>query len=330
MMKFRLAAPLGRYGDINPYDVHYLKTALNQLGYYTPDRMTGIEEDREPALFDAINKFQQDHDLPPADWLQPFSPTVYAIDRELKKQNPVERYIWRTVGDERVRDGHAGREGQVFLWNNPPEGGHPGEDYNCRCWAELVDYKVPKKNNCEEEEIEYINANAAFIIAEQNLNLEKEKLIHAQNKLDEKEEQLSLLETELSQEKQESENARIIGGISGAIIGGGAAGISGFLVGGAPVAAGAGMAAAGAGLSAGSNVGKIIEGIGDKIQKHRDNFTLKAEIAKLKKETIDLHEAIKTIYDNIQNHLLPVFKKAQDEMQKSKNIFAECRIKNGI
>ena len=24
----------------------------------------------------------------------------------------------------------------VFNWHVPPEGGHPGEDYNCRCWAE--------------------------------------------------------------------------------------------------------------------------------------------------------------------------------------------------
>lgn len=49
-----------------------------------------------------------------------------------------EQYIWRTVKDSDVRPAHAVREGQTFSWANPPEGGHPGEDYNCRCWAEAV------------------------------------------------------------------------------------------------------------------------------------------------------------------------------------------------
>ena len=33
---------------------------------------------------------------------------------------------------------HAARDGQTFAWNTPPQGGHPGEDYGCRCWAEPV------------------------------------------------------------------------------------------------------------------------------------------------------------------------------------------------
>jgi SPP1 gp7 family putative phage head morphogenesis protein len=51
----------------------------------------------------------------------------------------VDSYIWRTVGDERVRETHADNEDQTFAWDNPPvETGHPGEDYQCRCWAEPV------------------------------------------------------------------------------------------------------------------------------------------------------------------------------------------------
>tara|TARA_B100001248_G_scaffold201654_1_gene155893 strand:- start:346 stop:621 length:276 start_codon:yes stop_codon:yes gene_type:complete len=46
------------------------------------------------------------------------------------------QYIWRTSGDDKVRTSHAMREGKVFSWDNPPEGGHPGEDYGCRCTAE--------------------------------------------------------------------------------------------------------------------------------------------------------------------------------------------------
>lgn len=47
----------------------------------------------------------------------------------------VSKYIWSTSLDERVRPDHAEREGEVFDWDSPPEGGHPGEDYNCRCVA---------------------------------------------------------------------------------------------------------------------------------------------------------------------------------------------------
>jgi len=51
----------------------------------------------------------------------------------------VDSYIWRTVGDERVRDTHADNEDQTFTWDNPPaETGHPGDDYQCRCWAEPI------------------------------------------------------------------------------------------------------------------------------------------------------------------------------------------------
>lgn len=48
----------------------------------------------------------------------------------------VTHYIWRTANDERVRDEHAAREGERFAWDDPPEGGNPGEDFQCRCVAE--------------------------------------------------------------------------------------------------------------------------------------------------------------------------------------------------
>lgn len=50
----------------------------------------------------------------------------------------VDRYVWRTVGDERVRDEHEARDGQTFAWSDPPSDGHPGEPINCRCWAEPI------------------------------------------------------------------------------------------------------------------------------------------------------------------------------------------------
>lgn len=54
----------------------------------------------------------------------------------MEQNRDSEHYIWRTVQDDKVRAEHAARAGEIFLWRSPPEGGHPGQDYNCRCWAE--------------------------------------------------------------------------------------------------------------------------------------------------------------------------------------------------
>lgn len=44
------------------------------------------------------------------------------------------RYEWSTSGDERVRDSHSEKDGQIFEYAHPPEDtGHPGHDINCRC-----------------------------------------------------------------------------------------------------------------------------------------------------------------------------------------------------
>lgn len=72
---------------------------------------------------------------------------------QLRYQNlGVTKYVWVTAHDRRVRgtpkskDGkypnakpsHYAREGKTFEFKNPPKGGAPGEDYNCRCYASPV------------------------------------------------------------------------------------------------------------------------------------------------------------------------------------------------
>lgn len=58
---------------------------------------------------------------------------------EYRQQNiGVEEYRWRGVLDEREREEHVAREGEVFRWDKPPEDGHPGQPIRCRCWAEAV------------------------------------------------------------------------------------------------------------------------------------------------------------------------------------------------
>lgn len=61
-----------------------------------------------------------------------------AFNRARQEANGIEEYIWKTVGDSRVRDLHAARNGKKFRWDSPPSDGHPGEPVNCRCVAKAV------------------------------------------------------------------------------------------------------------------------------------------------------------------------------------------------
>lgn len=50
----------------------------------------------------------------------------------------ISQYTWRGINDERTRSLHSERieRGAVYSWDDPPEGGHPGEPIQCRCWGE--------------------------------------------------------------------------------------------------------------------------------------------------------------------------------------------------
>lgn len=61
---------------------------------------------------------------------------LYAQEmKDLMIENDLEFYIWRTMEDERVREEHAEREGKKFSIHDDLM---PGEDFNCRCWAEPI------------------------------------------------------------------------------------------------------------------------------------------------------------------------------------------------
>jgi hypothetical protein len=49
-----------------------------------------------------------------------------------------ENYIWRSQDDTRVRARHADYDDNVFAYSRPPDDGHPGQAYGCRCTAEPV------------------------------------------------------------------------------------------------------------------------------------------------------------------------------------------------
>jgi len=81
----------------------------------------------------------------------------------------IKEYIWHTVEDERVRDEHKALDGMLCRWDDDTvysddDGrtwkdrasigafiGQPGEDYQCRCWAEAV---FPEEVTGEPEEEE--------------------------------------------------------------------------------------------------------------------------------------------------------------------------------
>lgn len=48
----------------------------------------------------------------------------------------IEKYRWMSSMDERVRQVHADRHGELFEWATPPADGHPGMPVRCRCTAE--------------------------------------------------------------------------------------------------------------------------------------------------------------------------------------------------
>ena len=60
-----------------------------------------------------------------------------ALINELRQRDlGILQYVWRSRDDGKVRSSHAQYDDQVFSWDNPPVGGHPGQAFNCRCHAE--------------------------------------------------------------------------------------------------------------------------------------------------------------------------------------------------
>ena len=55
--------------------------------------------------------------------------------KERHQQLGFEKFKWRTVGDDRVRDEHEPLNGEVFTWKDGADGLFPGMDIQCRCIA---------------------------------------------------------------------------------------------------------------------------------------------------------------------------------------------------
>lgn len=138
-----------------PYDCLNEMQAITQKGFVDGRTITDISKDiqkaysvsRSKALFIARDQMAKLNS---------------EITQHQQRDAGVNRYIWSTSGDERVRESHAALDGKVFSWDSPPvvdkrtgRRAHPGEDYQCRCVAlPLFDYDdidLPLKSKSETE-----------------------------------------------------------------------------------------------------------------------------------------------------------------------------------
>ena len=75
-----------------------------------------------------------------------------ALTRARHEEAGIKKYMWSTSGDERVRESHAEKDGQIFEYTNPPaDTGHPGHDVNCRCVQIPVLGDIVKPESSEDE-----------------------------------------------------------------------------------------------------------------------------------------------------------------------------------
>ncbi|MFA5592715.1 MAG: peptidoglycan-binding protein [Micavibrio sp.] len=133
-MKIELSQPFAANGKVDEFDVKQMKKALNRIGYYQPYEKVGITGIADMGVFDALKAFQKDRGLTANGSAKPDDETIHTLNKETSK-TPKGQYIWRTVEDDKVRKGHAEFNRTIRDWSDDPD---PGEEFNCRCWAEPV------------------------------------------------------------------------------------------------------------------------------------------------------------------------------------------------
>ncbi|MBL8637836.1 MAG: hypothetical protein JNN09_05005 [Alphaproteobacteria bacterium] len=118
------------------------------------------------GVFEALKAFQKDHGLSATGTAKPDDETIKALNKEASK-TPDGQYIWRTVEDGKVRAAHAQYNRTMRAWSDAPD---PGEDYNCRCWAEPIDVRYLPIVNLSKDRINSIvnNTPARFEIEKNN------------------------------------------------------------------------------------------------------------------------------------------------------------------
>ena len=152
IMDITLNKPFAANMAVDEFDVRRMKKALNRLGYYSPYEKTGITGIPDKDVFTALKAFQKNQGLQPTGTARPGDETVTKLASEAARKKSGQ-YIWRTVGDGKVRDSHAKLSGTLRDLANSPD---PGEEFNCRCWADFKGLKLDVlKTDCDEEREKY-------------------------------------------------------------------------------------------------------------------------------------------------------------------------------
>ena len=116
--KLTIEGAINRYAPPNENNVeNYLKSIERQTGFPRSTPMNNLSEDNLLKLAKAMRKHEGN---------------MSGKKRLVSKH---EKYIWVTVGDDKVRPEHEVLDGKIRTWYDTP---HPGEEYGCRCHAESV------------------------------------------------------------------------------------------------------------------------------------------------------------------------------------------------
>lgn len=148
------AANLDRAGQINSTlllrftrDGFDFPLSAADLADVTGDKTTALEAWRErldtiwseygerPSRFNSVRRAMEENLITSFSGL---------INERRQRALGIDQYIWRSRDDAKVRDVHAEHDDKIFDWDSPPESGHPGQAYNCRCFAEPYLLDEPK------------------------------------------------------------------------------------------------------------------------------------------------------------------------------------------
>ena len=117
--KLTIEGAINRYAPSNENNVeNYLKSIERQTGFTRSTPMNNLSKDNLLNLAKAMTKHEGN------------------IPGKKRLVSKHEKYVWTTVGDERVRPEHEILDGKVRTWYDYPR---PGEECGCRCHAESVD-----------------------------------------------------------------------------------------------------------------------------------------------------------------------------------------------
>jgi SPP1 gp7 family putative phage head morphogenesis protein len=122
----------------------------NRVGAIVKDYLGGRVEDLTEELQDGLGFARARANLIARDQTLKLNGQ---LTRVRQQNSGISEYVWTTSNDERVREEHAAKDGQRFRWDNPPpDTGHPGEDFQCRCTAYPIIPGLDESDDSESEE----------------------------------------------------------------------------------------------------------------------------------------------------------------------------------